>query len=112
MIRSLLYLLVLFASAPLHAEVDGHTLLKYQQEADAFNADKPEAHRYRAGFFYGYLNGVLDAVNNKSVCFTACRCELETLLSQHYLQYPADLNKPAGPVLARLFEQHYPCKKP
>jgi len=110
--RILITTFFLFATGALHAEVDGHTLLKYQQEAEAFNADKPDAHRYRAGFFYGYINGVLEALNNRSVCFTACRCELETLLSRHYQQHPEDLKLPAGPVLARLFEQHYPCQQP
>jgi len=81
--RILITTFFLFATGALHAEVDGHTLLKYQQEAD-----------------------------NRSVCFTACRCELETLLSRHYQQHPEDLKLPAGPVLARLFEQHYPCQQP
>jgi len=55
---------------------------------------------------------VLEALNYRSVCFSDCRCELETLISQHYLQHPEDMDKPAGPVLTRLFEQHYPCKTP
>ena len=69
-------------------------------------------HRYRAGFFYGFVNGVVDALNNRSVCFSACRCELETLISKHYQQHPEDLDKPAGPTPTKLFEQHYPCKLP
>lgn len=103
---------LLFTMGNLHAEVDGRTLLEFQREAEALNAQQPDAHRYRAGFFYGYINGVLDALNNKSVCFSACRCELETLIAQHYRQHPADLEQPAGPILAALFEQHYPCKRP
>ena len=101
-----------FKAGALHAEVDGHTLLKYQLEAEAVNAEKADANRYRAGFYYGYINGVLDALNNKSVCFSECRCELETLIDKHYQQHPEDSDKPAGPILARLFEKHYPCKKP
>lgn len=96
----------------LHAEVDGHALRKFQHEAEALNARQPDAHRYRAGFFYGYINGVLDALNHKSVCFSACRCELETLIDRHYRQHPEDLDQPAAPTLTKLFEQHYPCKKP
>jgi len=108
--RILFAALLFFASGALHAEVDGHSLLKFQREAEAFNAEQTGANRYRAGFFYGYINGVLEALNNRSVCFSDCRCELETLISQHYQLYPEDLDKPAGPVLSRLFEQHYPCK--
>lgn len=111
-LRILIPTILLLAANPLHAEVDGHTLLKFQLEAEAFNADQPEADRYRAGFYYGFINGVLDAVNNRSVCFSDCRCELEKLVSQHYQQYPEDRDKPAGPTLTRLFEKHYPCKKP
>lgn len=103
---------LLFAMGTLHAEVDGHTLLTFQREAEALNAQQPDAHRYRAGFFYGYINGVLETLNNKSVCFSACRCELETLIDQHYRQHPEDLDQPAGPTLSRLLEHRYPCNKP
>ena len=106
LLRILIAAFFLVAAGTLHAEVDGHTLLKYQLEAEAVNAEKAEANRYRAGFYYGYINGVLDALNNKSVCFSECRCELETLIGKHYQQHPEDRDKPAGPILARLFEKH------
>ena len=107
-----LALLCLTMSGPLHAEVDGHQLAKFQLEAEAVNADKADANRYRAGFYNGYINGVLDAVNGKTVCFSACRCELDALVSRHYREHPEDLAKPAGPLLTGLLERHYPCKKP
>lgn len=96
LLRTLITTLFFFATGTLRAEVDGHTLLKFQREAEAVNAEKAEANRYRVGFYYGYINGVLDALNSKSVCFSECRCELD---------------KPAGPTLSRLFERNYPCKK-
>jgi len=102
---------LLVAATSVRAEVDGHTLLRFQSEAEAFNAEKDEANRYRAGFYYGFINGVLDALNNSSVCFSACRCDLESLISKHYQQHPEDLDKPAGPTLSSLFEKNYPCKK-
>ena len=112
LMRSLIAALFFFATGTLRAEVDGHMLLKFQLEADAFNAEKADANRYRAGFYYGYINGVLEALNNRSVCFSDCRCELEVLISKHYKQHPEDLDKPAGPTLSSLFEKNYPCKKP
>lgn len=101
-----------FATGSLRAEVDGHQLLKFQLEAEVVNADREDANRYRAGFYNGYISGVLEALNGRSVCFSACRCELEALVSQHYKQHPEDLDKPAGPVMSRLFEKNYPCKIP
>lgn len=107
--RMLIAALFLFAAGTIHAEMDGHSLLKFQLEAEAYNADPASANRYRAGLFYGYIQGVLDALNKRSVCFTDCRCELEVVIGKHYQQHPEDLDKPAGPVLARLFERQYPC---
>ncbi len=112
LMRSLCVLLLLCAAETLRAETDGHTLLKFQREAEALNVLQPDANRYRAGFFYGYIDGVLDSLNNRSVCFSECRCVLETLISKHYRQHPEDLDKPAGPTMTKLFEQHYPCKRP
>ena len=112
LMHSLCALLLLCAAGTLRAETDGHTLLKFQREAEALNAQQPDAHRYRAGFFYGYIDGVLDSLNNRSVCFSECRCELEILIGKHYRKHPEDLDKPAGPILTKLFEQHYPCKRP
>lgn len=101
----------LFVTGSLRAEVDGHQLLKFQLEAEAVNTEKANANRYRAGFYNGYINGVLEALNGRNVCFSTCRCELEALISQHYKQHPEDLDKPAGPTLSSLFEKNYPCKK-
>lgn len=112
LLRTLIAALFLFVTGTLRAEVDGHTLLKFQLEAEAVNAEKAEANRYRGGFYYGYINGVVDALNSKSVCFSECRCELDVLISKHYQQHPEDLDKPVGPTLSRLFERNYPCKKP
>ncbi len=119
LMHSLCALLLLCAAGTLHAETDGHILLKFQREAEALNApqqeldaQQPDVNRYRAGFFYGYINGLLDSLNNRSVCFSECRCVLETLISKHYRQHPEDLDKPAGPTITKLFEQHYPCKRP
>ena len=109
--RILIAALFFCATGTLRAEVDGHTLLKFQLEAEAVNAEKADANRYRGGFYYGYINGVLDALNNRSVCFLECRCELEALISKHFKLHPEDLDKPAGPTLSSLFEKHYPCKK-
>jgi hypothetical protein len=103
---------VLFVAVGARADVDGRQLLKFAQEAEAVNAQREEANRYRAGFYYGYISGVLDALNGRSVCFSACRCELEALVDRHYAQHTEDLDKPAGPILAALFERHHPCRKP
>lgn len=110
--RILIAALFFFATGTLRAEVDGHMLLKFQLEAEAVNAEKADANRYRAGIYFGYINGALDALNNRSVCFSACRCELDALISKHYVRHPEDLDKLAGPILASLFEKNYPCKKP
>jgi hypothetical protein len=110
--RPLIAWLLLCAAGTAHAEVDGHQLLKFQAEAEAVNAEKADANRYRAGFYNGFVNGVLDAVNGKSACFSDCRCELDALVSRHYREHPADLDKPAGPLLAALLEKHHPCRKP
>ncbi len=70
LMHSLCALLLLCAAGTLHAETDGHILLKFQREAEALNApqedlgaQQPDVNRYRAGFFYGYINGVLDSLN-------------------------------------------------
>ena len=43
-----LLLLLLVAAPPVAATVDGQHLLNFQQEADAFNAERPEANRLTA----------------------------------------------------------------
>jgi hypothetical protein len=103
--------LTLLAALPAAAEVDGHQLKVFQQEADAFNAEKPEANRYRAGFYSGYLTGMLEALQGRSVCFKGCRCEIEDRVAQYLNDHPAALDRPAGPWLVKLLEEAYPCLK-
>jgi hypothetical protein len=103
--------LTLPLALPVAAEVDGQQLRVFQQEFDAYNAERPEANRYRAGFYSGYLQGVLEALQGRSVCFKACRCELDDRVAQYLRDHPAELDRPAGPWLVKLLEAAYPCPK-
>jgi len=107
----LLLALALPLAAPVAAEVDGIQLDTYRNEFDALNAGWAEANRYRAGFYSGYLQGVLDALQGRSVCFKGCRCEIDDKVAQYLRDHPADLDRPAGPWLAKLLVDAYPCPK-
>jgi hypothetical protein len=108
---SLLLALALLVALPAAADVDGHQLKVFQQEADAFNAEKPEANRYRAGFYSGYLTGMLEALQGRSVCFNGCRCEIEAKVAEYLQSHPEAMDQPVSPWLARLLEESYPCPK-
>jgi hypothetical protein len=101
----------LLLAQPAGAQVDGHQLQRFQQEAQAFNEEKPDANRYRAGFYAGYLSGMLDALEGRGVCFKACRCELDDRLAKYLADNPAKRDLPAGTWLAKLLEEWYPCPK-
>ena len=108
---SLLLAIALSFALPVTAEVDGIQLDAYRQEFDALNTGQPEANRYRAGFYSGYLQGVLEALQGRSVCFKGCRCEIDDRVAQHLRDHPADRDHPAGPWLAKLLEDAYPCPR-
>jgi Rap1a immunity proteins len=93
------------------AQVDGHQLQRFQQEAAALNDEKPDADRYRAGFYGGYLSGMLDALEGRGVCFKVCRCELDDRLARYLADNPAKRNQPASAWLATLLQEWYPCPK-
>ena len=99
----------LLTSLPAGAEVDGYQLLRFQQEADAFNEEHPDANRYRAGFFGGYLSGMLDALEGRSVCFKVCRCELDARVADYLRDHPDELDRPVATWLVKLLEDTYPC---
>lgn len=101
----------LLTSLPAWAEVDGYQLLRFQQEADAFNEENLDANRYRAGFFGGYLSGMLDALEGRSVCFRVCRCELDDRVAGYLRDHPDELDKPVAGWLVKLLEDTYPCPK-
>jgi len=104
-----LVVVALLTVLPAVAAVDGHQLLNFQREADAFNAERPEANRYRAGFFSGYLSGMLDALEGRGVCFRVCRCELDARVADYLRDHPAELDRPVGTWLVKLLEASYPC---
>ena len=102
---------VLLLANPAGAQVDGHQLQKFRQEAEALNDGKPDANRYRAGFYGGYLAGMLDALEGRSVCFKACRCEVDDKLAGYLADNPAKRDLPASTWLVKLLEEWYPCPK-
>jgi hypothetical protein len=102
---------VLLLANPAGAQVDGHQLQTFQQEAAALNDAKPDANRYRAGFYSGYLSGMLDALEGRGVCFKGCRCDLDDKLASYLADNPAKRDRPASTWLPKLLEGWYPCPK-
>ena len=83
---------------------------EFRQEAEAFNRLDPFANAYRAGHYNGYLAGVLDALQGRSVCFRKCICELDDIVEQHLADHPELLDRPVIDWLVPLMEKSFPCK--
>lgn len=93
-----------------NAETDTAKLRTFRAEADAFNRQDPFANAYRAGHYNGYLAGVIDALQGKSLCFRDCVCEIDKLVDKHLADHPEMQDTPVTSWLLPLLEQRYPCK--
>jgi hypothetical protein len=110
-VRSLLALwLVVPAALPAAAQVAGGQLTQFRQEAEAFNRQDPFANAYRAGHYNGYLAGVLDTLQGRSVCFRECICELDKIVERHLADHPETIDRPVIEWLVPLMEARFPCK--
>lgn len=107
----LLLILLLAAATPLAAQTNGRQLQAFATEAEAFNRDDPFANAFRAGLYKGYLNGMLETLQNRTVCFQECRCELDKLVANHLAQHPEIIDRPVAEWLVPLLEATYPCSK-
>lgn len=108
--RSVALLLIFLAALPVAAQMDSGQLKQFRQEAEAFNRQDPFANAYRAGRYNGYLAGVLDTLQGRSVCFRECICELDRLVEQHLADHPEMAERPVIEWLAPLMETRFPCK--
>jgi hypothetical protein len=97
-----------FADTP--AAFDTARLIDFRQEAEAHNAQDPLANLYRAGYYNGYLAGILDSLQGKRVCFRECICELDKLVARHLAEHPEAGNRPVVEWPAPLLEERYPCR--
>jgi hypothetical protein len=84
---------------------------EFRQESEDFNRQDPFANAYRAGHYNGYLLGVLDALQGRSVCFRECPCELNTLVGQYFASHPNMEDRPVTEWLVPLLEEKYPCEQ-
>ncbi len=96
------------ASAPL----DTRQLREFRAESEAFNAADPMANVYRAGHYNGYLQGMIDALQGRHICFSACRCDIDALVADHLSRHPAMASQPVATWLLPLLEARYPCRAP
>ena len=90
---------------------DGRQLQEFRAESEAFNRQDPFANAFRAGHYNGYLAGILDALQGRSVCFRECTCELDTLVGRHLADHPAARERPVAEWLVPLLEARYPCRR-
>ena len=111
MARQLVALLLIFlATLPVAAQMDSAQLKQFRQEAEAFNRQDPFANAYRAGRYNGYLAGVLDTLQGRSVCFRECICELDKMVERHLADHPETNDRPVIEWLVPLMESRFPCK--
>ncbi len=113
---SLVLATLCFAVLPVSAQtaipqLGSQQLKEFRQESEDFNRQDPFANAYRAGHYNGYLLGVLDALQGRSVCFRACPCELDNLVGQYLANHPSMEDRPVTEWLAPLLEEKYPCKQ-
>ena len=106
---SLLFLLL--ATLPVAAQVGGRQLHEFRTESHAFNQHDPFSNAYRAGHYNGYLAGLVDALQGRSVCFKECPCELDKLVGAHLDKHPDALEQSAATWLVPLLEATYPCQR-
>jgi hypothetical protein len=98
------------AALPVAGQMDTGQLKGFRQEAEAFNRQDPFANAYRAGRYNGYLAGVLDSLQGRSVCFRECVCELDKMVEQHLANNPGIDDRPVSEWLVPLMEKRFPCK--
>ena len=108
--QSVALLLIFLAALPAAAQTGSEKLRQFRQEAEAFNRQDPFANAYRAGHYNGYLAGVLDALQGRSVCFRECVCELDKMVEQHLADHPKMDDRPVVEWLVPLLESRFPCK--
>lgn len=94
----------------LPSSTDTAQLREFRHESEAFNRQDPYANAYRAGRYNGYLLGVLDALQGKSVCFRGCTCEIDKRVEQYLADHPEVADKAVVEWLVPLLEASYPCK--
>jgi hypothetical protein len=102
--------LTFLAALPVTAQMGSEQLQQFRQEAEAFNRQDPFANAYRAGRYNGYLAGVIDSLQGRSVCFRECICELDKMVEQHLASHPGSDDRPASEWLVPLMEKRFPCK--
>lgn len=108
--RLLTFIALAWLALPLAAQTNGRQLREFGAEADAFNRQDPLANAYRAGYYNGYLNGIVDALEqDRSVCLNACRCDLGKLAAAYLDAHPEVINQPAPTWLVPLLRTTYPC---
>lgn len=95
---------------PAFAQMDSRQFREFRQEAEAFDRQDPFANAYRAGRYNGYLAGVLDTLQGRSVCFRECLCELDRVIGQHLADHPELNDGPTIEWLVPLLESRFPCK--
>lgn len=98
-----------FAEVPA-AAFDTGRLVDFRLEAEAHNGQDPFANLYRAGYYNGYLAGVLDSLQGKRICFRECVCELDKLVARHLADHPEAGDRPVVEWLVPLLEARYPCR--
>ena len=99
-------------AAPLAATsqpLETRQLRDFRAESEAFNGADPMANSYRAGHYNGYLHGIIDALQGHRICFSACRCEIDTLVADHLARHPELTELPVAKWLLPLLESRYPC---
>jgi hypothetical protein len=82
----------------------------FRREADAFNLQDPFANAYRAGHYNGYVAGIIDSQQGKSICFRDCPCVISQLVERHLKEIPQDANRHPTEWLTPLLQSRYPCR--
>lgn len=108
--RLLALAVLILAAMPVSAQRDGRQLKDFRAEAEALDRQDPFANAYRAGHYSGYLAGILDALQGRSVCFSDCPCEVDKLVGQYLAEHAAADDRPVAEWLVPLLEERYPCK--
>jgi len=90
--------------------LDTGRLTSFRLEAEAHNDGDPLANLYRAGYYGGYLAGVLDSLQGTRICFRECICELDKLVARHLADRPVPTERPVVDWLVPLLEARYPCR--
>ncbi len=108
--QSAALLLLFLATLPATAQIGSAQLQQFRQEAEAFNRQDPFANAYRAGHYNGYLAGVLDSLQGRSVCFKECICEIDKLVERQLAEHPESADRPVVEWLLPLLEKKFPCK--